>query len=149
MSIPGLLERGIAAVLAEVEAAEELRELVTAAGHDEDAVEHVRQTLEAMPALLVAVTRDLSSKDRKTRHLFNTVLDYLLTEDNLIPSHAGKPLLGLLDDVYLVHVAAIAVQDRLGRVDMRSVTGGADLLEQILPRDVTGKLRDIVREAKA
>lgn len=147
MSLPGLMERGIQAILSSPNADEELRDLVIAAGHDADAAEHLRQTLEAMPALLVAVTRDLARADATVRRLFHAVVDYLIQEENLIPSHAGRPLLGLLDDVYLVHVAAKAVEAHLDRVDMRSVSGGAHLLEQVLPRDVTASLRSIVDRA--
>lgn len=71
-----------------------------------------------------------------------------MDDDNLIPSHAGKPLLGLLDDVYMIHLAAIELEDHLGRIDLRSVVGGAELLAQILPRDVVAQLRDRVDAGK-
>lgn len=147
MSLPGLIERGIEVVLREPGADAELRQLAIDAGYDLDAVDHLRQTLVAMPALLVAVTRDLDHADAATRRVFHAVIDYLIQEENLIPSHDGRPLLGLFDDVYLVHLAAKALEAHLQQVDMRSVSGGAHLLEQVLPRSVTSELRGIVDRA--
>ena len=135
MSLPGLLERGIEVVLRSSSAEDELRELVAKAGLEAEAAEHLRQTLEAIPSILVAITRDLSKGDPTIRSLFHAIVDYLIQEENLIPSHAGRPILGLLDDVYLVHV------------DMRSISGGAQLLEQVLPRGVITSLRSIVDDA--
>src|SRR5436853_1016466 len=103
MSLPGLLERGIEVVLRSSSAEDELRELVAKAGLEAEAAEHLRQTLEAIPSILVAITRDLSKGDPTIRSLFHAIVDYLIQEENLIPSHAGRPILGLLDDVYLVH----------------------------------------------
>jgi hypothetical protein len=150
MSLRGLLERGIRSVLAEEDADGELADLVARQGLDGDSAEHIKQTLEAMPALLVAIEGSLRRPDvpEHARHLFRTVFDYVMTEDNLIPSHAGKPLLGLLDDVYLIHLAAIELEQHLGRVDMRSVTGGAQLLESALPPMVTQALRGFVEPPK-
>jgi hypothetical protein len=146
--MPGLIARGVEVILASEAADAELRELARSCLRDEDAAVHVRQTIEAMPALLVAITRDLASADEAPRRLFHAIVDYLIQEENLIPSHAGRPLLGLLDDVYLVHVAAISVESHLGRVDMRSVAGGAQLLEQILPRGISAELRGMVDRAR-
>lgn len=114
---------------------------------DAGAAEHVRQTLEAMPALLVAMERALGdpAAPAHARRMFQTVVHYIMTDENLIPSHAGRPLLGLLDDVYLIHVAALELEDQLGRVDLRSVAGGAQLLEEALPPFVTEALRGFVR----
>ena len=150
MSLVGLLERGVMSVLAEPEAEEELRELLVARAADAAAAEHVRQTIEVMPGLLVSIRRALDEPDAPAhaRELFAVVLGYVLDDDNLIPSHAGKPLLGLLDDVYMVHLAAMELAEHLGRVDMRSVAGGAALLEQVLPRDVIGQLKQRVEDAR-
>lgn len=150
MSIRGLLERGIRSVLQEAAGEEELRALLAARGMEAEAAEHVRQTLEAMPALLVAMEKALADPGAPAhaRRMFQTVVHYIMTDDNLIPSHAGKPILGLLDDVYLVHVAALELEDQLGKVDMRSVAGGAQLLEQVLPELVTKALRGFVTPAK-
>ena len=150
MSIRGLLERGIRSVLDEPAGEDELRQLLIAQRVDAEAAEHVRQTLEAMPALLVAMEKALADPGAPphARRMFQTVVHYIMTDENLIPSHAGKPLLGLLDDVYLIHVAALELEDHLGKVDLRSVAGGAQLLEQVLPELVTKALRGFVTPAK-
>jgi uncharacterized membrane protein YkvA (DUF1232 family) len=151
VSIRGLLERGIRSVLDEPAGEEELRALLASRQMDADGAEHIRQTLEAMPALLVAMEQALSdpAAPPHARKMFQAVVHYIMTEENLIPSHAGRPLLGLLDDVYLVHVAALELKEQLGRVDMRSVAGGAQLLEQALPPFVTEALRGFVKSARS
>lgn len=150
MSMASLLERGVRSVLGEPESGEELRGLLEALAVDEDSAEHIEQTLEAMPGLLVSMERALAAPDAPphARELFLVVLSYVLDDNNLIPSHEGKPLLGLLDDVYVIHLAALELQEHLGRVDMRSVAGGAELLGRILPRDVIGQLREKIALAR-
>lgn len=139
MSIPGLLARGIQTVLQDPEADLELADLVAVAKLPEDASEHIRQTLLAMPGLLVAIERSISANpsSKRIQGLFEIVVRYGLQEDDLIPSHSGRPLLGLLDDVYLLHLVACELDADLKDVSMRSVTGGASLLEAVLERDVT------------
>ena len=150
MSIRGLLERGVRSVLDEAAGKEELPALLASRQMDADGAEHVRQTLEAMPALLVAIEHALSDPGAPphARRMFQTVVHYIMTDENLIPSHAGRPLLGLLDDVYLIHVAALELEDHLGKVDLRSVAGGVQLLEQALPAFVTQALRGFVTGAR-
>lgn len=149
MSLKGLLERGIHSVLSEQEAGTELQELLHSQQLPEEAEEHIRQTVQAMPGLLVELeailTTDTVPED--ARGLFQTIVKYLLKDDDLIPSHAGKPLLGLLDDVYLLHIAALALEPHIGKVDMRSVAGGAHLLEGVLPKSVTNELKVVLRDA--
>jgi hypothetical protein len=60
----------------------------------------------------------------------------------------GRPLLGLLDDVYLIHVALLELEEQLGRVDMHGPAGGTQLLERALPRLLTQALRG-VRDGRA
>ena len=150
MSIAGLLERGVKSVLDDPESDKELDELLGARAMDAESAEHVRQTVAAMPGLLVSVERALAAPETPphARELFLIVLSYVLDEENLIPSHAGKPLLGLLDDVYLLHLAALELKGNLRRVELHSVAGGAHLLEQILPRSVVGDLRAKIHEAR-
>tara|TARA_R110002096_G_scaffold259030_1_gene452628 strand:+ start:102386 stop:102844 length:459 start_codon:yes stop_codon:yes gene_type:complete len=147
MSIPGLLARGIRTVLDDPEAETELAELVAAAQLPSDATEHVRQTLEAMPGLLVAIERSIAADptSKRSHALFDVVVRYALEENDLIPSHAGKPVLGLLDDVYLLHLVAYELRENLLGVSMHSVAGGAALLESILARSVTQELSQIVK----
>ena len=147
MAIPGLLQEGIRSVLARSDDA--LRALVTSRGLPEDAAEHVRQTLEALPGLLEAMDRALrrAPDHPEARALFLLVLSYLLQDDDLLPSRAGRPVLGLLDDVYLVHRAAQELEPHLGRVDMRSIAGGAELLRGLLPEHVVWALDAAVEQA--
>lgn len=150
MSLAGLLERGVRSVLDEPDSERELRELLAARQVDADSAEHVRQTLEAMPGLLRSVERALAAPEAPVhaRELFLMVLGYVLDDHNLIPSHAGRPLLGLLDDVYLIHLAALELRAHLGRVDLLSVAGGAELLAHVLPEDVIPQLRQRVLAAR-
>ena len=151
MSLVDLLSRGVNSVLDEPEVNHELSELVTRSGLPEEAREHIRQTLRAMPGLLASMQMSLTGESvgSPARAVFATVVAYLLEEDDLIPSHAGLPLLGLLDDVYFLHAAACALKDQLGRVDTRSVVGGAKLLEDVLPSGVTSELRTKLNRATA
>src|SRR5690606_2125935 len=93
MSIAGLLERGIRSVLIEPESEIELRALLGARATDPDSAEHVRQTIEAMPGLLVSIERALAAPEAPAhaRELFLVLLSYVLDDENLIPSHVGKP----------------------------------------------------------
>ncbi len=139
MSIPGLLSRGIRTVLDDPEADRELADLVKAARLPADAADHIRQTLRAMPGLLVAIERTIAANATPKHHqaLFDTVVKYALQEDDLIPSHAGRPVLGLLDDVYLLHLVAYELREELVDVSIQSIAGGTALLEAILERSVT------------
>jgi hypothetical protein len=150
MSLAGLLERGVRSVLDEPESNQELGELLATRAMEADSTEHVRQAIEAMPGLLVGIQRALAALEAPAhaRELFLVVLSYVIDDHNLIPSHAGRPLYGLLDDVYMLHLAALELEEHLGRIDMRSVAGGAHLLEQVLPRDVVAALRAKVHEAR-
>jgi hypothetical protein len=137
-------------VLDEPASDQELRELLISRRVDLTAAAHIRQTLEALPGLLASIERALAATHatEHARELFLVVLSYVLDDDNLIPSHAGKPLLGLLDDVYVLHLAALELEKHLGRVDMRSVAGGAHLLEQVLPREIITALKAKVHKAR-
>jgi len=104
--------------------------------------------LEAMPGLLVAIERTISenSNSKRCQDLFETVVRYALEEEDLIPSHAGRPILGLLDDVYLLHLVGYELRYELRRVSIRSVGGGLALLRSVLPVDVTRELSRMVED---
>lgn len=148
MSLPNLLTRGVREAL--TEGATQLEAFLAEGTHEEGTAEHLHQTLEAMPGLLVALDAALRRDDAPlfSRTLFGVVLSYLLREDDLIPMHEGEPLLGLLDDTYLLHRAAQELRDHLTAVDLRSVDGGASLLASVLPADVVRRLDAIVRSAQ-
>ncbi|HEY8427599.1 MAG TPA: hypothetical protein VIL20_04460 [Sandaracinaceae bacterium] len=140
MALHHLLVRGIRSALADGE--DQLAAHLASLGHPAETVEHVRQTIEAMPGLLVALDRALWSRDAPlfARALYMVVLSYLIHDENLIPTDERHPVLGLLDDTYLLHRAAQELRDYMTSVYMRSVDGGVDLLTRVLPTDVTARL---------
>jgi hypothetical protein len=140
MALHHLLTRGIESALAEGEG--ELAAHLIHLGHPTETVEHVRQTVEAMPGLLVALDRALSIEGapRFARALYMVVLGYLIQDENLIPTDERHPVLGLLDDTYLLHRAAQELRDHMGSVYMRSVDGGVALLSRVLPAEIVEQL---------
>jgi uncharacterized membrane protein YkvA (DUF1232 family) len=149
MSLFNLLTRGVREALAEGGA--DLEAFLAEGAHEEGTAEHLRQCLEAMPGLLVALDGALRTEAAPlhARALFMVVVGYLLQEDDLIPVHEGEPLLGLLDDTYVLHRAAQELRDHVQPVDLRSVDGGVALLRSVLPRDVVRRLDATVEEATA
>jgi len=149
MSLRKLLATGIQVTLDSDDARAELDALIDDAGQPADAADHVRHTLEAMPGLLGSIYETLrkSGAPASARSLFDTVVSYLLEEDDLIPTHQGRPMLGILDDVFLLHTAALEISEHLGLVDIRSIAGGAQLLESLLPDDVVEELQRKARMA--
>lgn len=150
MGLHALLERGIRSALDD--GGHTLEEQL---GHlPGDTVEHVRQTLEAFPGLLVAIDRALWHKSTppEARALFMVVVSYLLADDDLVPTSEARPVLGLLDDAYLLHRAAQELRDHLEGVELRSVDGGTQLLQDVLPPDVVrqldAKVEDALRDAR-
>jgi uncharacterized membrane protein YkvA (DUF1232 family) len=140
MALHHLLNRGIKSALAEGEG--ELAAHLLHLGHPPETIEHVRQTVEAMPGLLVALDRALSSEGapRFARALYVVVLSYLIHDDDLIPTDDRHPVLGLLDDTYLLHRAAQELRGQMGTVYMRSVDGGVALLSRVLPPGIVEQL---------
>ncbi len=140
MALHHLLTRGIRSALADGEG--ELAAHLISLGHPPETIEHVRQTVEAMPGLLVALDQALSTDGapRFARALYLVVLSYLIHDDDLIPTDERHPVLGLLDDTYLLHRAAQELRDQMGTVYMRSIDGGAALLARILPPDIVEQL---------
>ncbi len=111
MALHQLLARGVAAALSA--SPDELVEFVRSRGAPDEAATHLARTFEAMPGLLLALDGALYSAhndgraEPKARHLFNTVLRYLLLEDDLLPARGpSRTLVGHLDDLYLLHRAA-------------------------------------------
>ena len=76
------------------------------------------------------------------RATFSSVVRYLLLEDDLVPSRDDRLLVGMLDDVYLLHRAAQELREHIAGVDFRSIDGGADLIAKVLPSDVIALLDD-------
>ncbi len=147
MALHLLLTRGIRSALADGEA--ELALHLSRLNQPPETVEHVRQTVEAMPGLLVALDRALAHRDAPlfARSLYMVVLSYLIHDDDLIPADDRHPVLGLLDDTYLLHRAAQELRHHMEAVYMRSVDGGVDLLARVLPAPIIAQLDDKIREA--
>lgn len=144
MALQGLLRLGIRTALER--SGEELEELVSAVGLPRDAADHVRETLLAMPGMLVAIDRALEAGGQPERlALWRSLASYLLTDDDLVPTDEGRPIRGVLDDAYLLHRAAQAMRRDLPVVDLRDLDGGADLLASILPGSITDPLDARVR----
>lgn len=146
MGLHNLLTRGIRSAMAD--GAAELEAYLERQGGPPDTALHVKQTLEAMPGLLVALDRALSSGEAPlfARALYLVVLGYLIHDDDLIPGDR-HPVLGLLDDTYLLHRAAQELRDHMGTVYMRSVDGGVELLARVLPPHVVAELDAKIRHA--
>lgn len=148
MALGFLMEKGLGVVLGEDGG--RLEALVGELGAREGTAEHVRQTLFAMPGLMRAVDEALAARDtpREAQRLWLTVISYLVHDRDMMPASERHPILGLLDDAYLLHRVALALQNHLAEVDMMSVAGGAQLLAQLLPRGVVRRLDDRLTEAR-
>jgi hypothetical protein len=148
MALGFLIDKGLAAVLGEDDSA--LERLVTGLGAPAEAAGHVRATLLAMPELMRAVDDALwaESTPREARLLWLNVVSYLVHDRDMVPATERDPILGLLDDTYLVHKVALELGPHLGPVDLRSVAGGVELLGSLLPRGVIRELDDRLAAAK-
>jgi len=141
VALRGILELGIRDVLARGR-----RELeAVAAEHGlpaSDAADHLAQTLEAVPGLMVAIDAALRRPGVPgfARAMWLEVVSYLLLDADLIPAIHGDPVRGVLDDAYFLHRSAQELQGHLSMVDMRSVDGGAQLLRGVLPPAVADDL---------
>ncbi|MAQ16515.1 MAG: hypothetical protein CMN30_17190 [Sandaracinus sp.] len=142
MSLHALLERGIRGALAEQEG--QLEAYVAERELEPETVVHLRQALEALPGLLVALDGAIYSPEVPVhaRDTFSQVVRYLLLEDDLVPSRDDRVLVGMLDDVYLLHRAAQELRAHIAGVDFRSIDGGAALLAHVLPSEVVTLLDD-------
>lgn len=151
MALHGLLARGIRSTLAEHRS--ELDRIAGNAGLPEGSGEHLAQCLEALPGLLVALDREVQmSADPTVHRMWSSLVSYLLLDDDLVPSRDGAPIMGLLDDAYLVHLAVERVMTRVSdrtAIDARSVAGGAQLLRLTLPAGVVRALGDQLDAALA
>lgn len=149
MALHGLLKRGIDSALSLPGARAELAAIAEAAGLPADAGEHLAQTIEAIPGLLVAIDAETRREHAPAflRTLWPAVIGYLLLDDDLLPAREGAPLGGVLDDALVVHLAAQALRARLRGVDLRSVDGGAQLLRSVLPPAVAAALASAVDDA--
>ena len=148
MSLHALLERGLRDAIAE--SAGELEAYVAEKGLEADAAAHLRQAIETLPGLLLALDGAIYSPGvpSHARDTFSHVVRYLLLEEDLVPSRDEKVLVGLLDDVYLLHRAAQELREHIAGVDFRSIDGGADLLARTLPPDVVGVLDDYLESVR-
>lgn len=143
MALQGLFRLGIRTALER--GGSELEELVVTVGLPREAADHVRETLMAMPALLVSMDAALAQHaDASRRALWRSVLSYLLMDDDLIPTNEGKPLRGVLDDAYLLHRAAQELRRDLPGIELRDLDGGAALLKSVLPIGIARELDDRV-----
>lgn len=142
MALHGLLERGLREVIAEH--AGELEAYVAERRLEPETADHLRQTLQALPGLLNALDGAIYSEGvpAHARATFSHVVRYLLLEDDLVPARDDRQLVGLLDDVYLLHRAAQELREHIDGVDFRSIDGGTDLLARVLPPDVVAVLDD-------
>src|SRR5690606_27660089 len=110
-----LARRGIRSALAGG-GEDQLATRLSSLGHPPETIEHVRQTIEATPGLLVALGRAPWSKDapRFARALYMVVVPsyHLIRDaDKLIPTDERHPVLGLLEDTYLLHRTAQELRD--------------------------------------
>jgi uncharacterized membrane protein YkvA (DUF1232 family) len=80
------------------------------------------------------------------RALFPALVSYMLNEADLIPSHKGQLVIGLLDDAFLVHCVARKLAAKLS--DHIKVASDEHLafLEKIVPEEVREELEAIVEE---
>lgn len=148
MALHGLLERGLREAIATSEG--ELEAYVAERDLEVETAAHLRQALEALPGLLVALDGAIYSPGvpDHARATFSHVVRYLLLEDDLVPSRDDRVLVGMLDDVYLLHRAAQELREHIAGVDFRSIDGGADLLARVLPSDVVAVLDDHLRSVQ-
>jgi hypothetical protein len=142
MSLHTLLERGIRQAVGE--ASGELEAYLEERNLDPETAEHLRQAIQALPGLLVALDGAIYSPSvpAHARDTFSHVVRYLLLEDDLVPTRDDRVLVGMLDDVYLLHRAAQELREHIDGVDFRSIDGGTDLLARVLPGDVVAVLDD-------
>jgi len=143
-----LLERGLREAIAESNG--ELESYVAERELEAETAEHLRQALQALPGLLVALDGAIYSEGvpAHARATFSHVVRYLLLEDDLVPSRDDRLLVGMLDDVYLLHRAAQELREHIEGVDFRSIDGGTDLLARVLPNDVVAVLDDHLRSVQ-
>jgi len=148
MALGYLIEKGLEAILGEDDAA--LEKVVTGLGVGAEAAAHVHEALVALPTLMRAVDDALwrESTPKEARLLWLTVVSYLVHDRDMVPANDSNPIMGLVDDVYLVHKVALELQDHLGSVDMLSVAGGAQLLGGMLPAGLVRQLDDRITQAK-
>jgi len=148
MGLQKVLERGMRLTLQE--SGDELEAYVRDRGMDDETAAHLRQTLVAIPGLLVAVDGALYDGDapRWARALFLFVVRYLLTDEDFLPARDDRPLVGLLDDGYLLHRAVQELREHVAGVELRSVDGGAELLARVLPDEVVRLLEDRLTQAR-
>jgi len=98
MALSFLLEKGIAATLGDNNT--RLLGLMEELDASPDAAEHIRQTVEAVPALLRAADEALAKPGVpvESRYLWLTVVSYMLHDRDLLPTEDSNPIMGLLDD---------------------------------------------------
>lgn len=143
MALQGLLRLGIRTALER--SGSELEELVVSVGLGREAADHVRETLMAMPALLVSIDGALARHADSSRlALWRSLLSYLLMDEDLIPTNEGRPVRGILDDAYLLHRAAQEMRRDLPGFELRDLDGGTALLRSALPIGIARELDDRV-----
>lgn len=150
MALAGLLTRGIRSTLDAH--GSELEPLALRHGLPAGAGEHLAQTIEAIPGLLVALDREVQLGEPAARAMWSQLLSYLLLDEDLIPSRDGAPIEGLLDDAYLIHAVVARVLRTLSghtRLDPRSISGGFELLGSALPPGVRADLDARIEAALA
>ncbi len=151
MALHGLLTRGIRSTLDAHRG--DLESLARTVGLPTGSGEHLAQTIEAIPGLLVALDHEVqASNDPAIQRMWSSLVSYLLLDDDLVPSRDGAPVEGLLDDAYLVHIAVERMMVRVSRrtaIDPRSIAGGASLLRVTLPSGVVRALGDRLDAALA
>ena len=149
MALGFLIHRGLESVLGADDS--RLEELAAELGAPLGSAEHIRQTLVAMPGLMRAVDSALRAPDAApaAQHLWLSVVSYLLHDRDLVPAEERSPILGLLDDCYLLHRAVLELEPHVEDVDMRSVAGGAALIARLLPRRVVVLLDERLADVKA
>jgi uncharacterized membrane protein YkvA (DUF1232 family) len=148
MSLGFVLRKGLDSVIGSDDRA--IHEIIEHIGATPDHVEHIRATLMTLPDLMFAVDRALrnGSAPAHAKRMWLMVISYLVLDRDLIPASEDNPVLGLLDDAYLLHRAAEELAPHLESVDVRSISGGAEMLAGLLPITVVRQLDAKLANAK-
>ncbi len=146
MGLQLMMARGIEQMITEGAADLEAHH---AANGESYSVAGVLEAIRALPVVLEAldeITWD-DNAPPAARALLPMVVTYLLRSDDLIPSHEGQILLGVMDDAYLTHRIALQVS---GVMTSRQGSALARYLEHLsaaLPETVVGALDEMAEDA--
>ncbi len=78
------------------------------------------------------------------RALFPSILNYLLDDEDLIPSHKDQEIIGLLDDAYLVHKVATILSENFSDFEAASSKKFLEVLVELIPSNVKEQLDRLI-----